>query len=160
MSLLEKYLYSEIPELNGNNVRLNWIGRREELPPGVLNALKNGVDKLNKNTGLTLNLAINYGGRAEIVDAVKKIIPGAGSPGFSGKIDEKNFESLLYTHGLPPLDLLIRTAGEMRISNFLLWQIAYAELWVTPACWPDFTPVYLLKAILDYQSRQRKFGNV
>jgi len=160
MNLLQRYLHSEIAEFNENNVRLNWIGRKEKLSQSVLGTLKDSLEKTSKNTGLILNLAINYGGRTEIIDAVKEVIARVDSGENSLEIDEKNFESFLYTKGLPPLDLLIRTGGEMRISNFLLWQIAYAELWVTPVCWPDFTPAHLLKAIFDYQERERRFGKI
>ena len=160
MNLLQRYLHSEMAEFNENNVRLNWIGRKEKLSQSVLGTLKDSLEKTSKNTGLILNLAINYGGRTEIIDAVKEVIARVDSGENSLEIDEKNFESFLYTKGLPPLDLLIRTGGEMRISNFLLWQIAYAELWVTPICWPDFTPTHLLKAILDYQERERRFGKI
>ena len=157
MKLLERYLHSEIPELNKNNVRLNWIGREEGLSESVLNVLKEGLEKTSRNTGLVLNLAINYGGRAEIIDGIKEIIASLRK-GASIEIDEKSFESFLYTNAFPPLDVLIRTGGEMRLSNFLLWQAAYAELWMTPVYWPDFTPSHLLKAIFDYQSRERRFG--
>jgi len=160
MNLLQRYLHSGMAEFNENNVRLNWIGRKEKLSQSVLGTLKDSLEKTSKNTGLILNLAINYGGRTEIIDAVKEVIARVDSGENSLEIDEKNFESFLYTKGLPPLDLLIRTGGEMRISNFLLWQIAYAELWVTPICWPDFTPTHLLKAILDYQERERRFGKI
>lgn len=160
IELLTKYLRSEIPELNENNVRLNWIGREKELSQSVLNTLKESLEKTSRNTGLILNLAINYGGRAEIIDATKKIIDKIIRGEISREFDEKDFENFLYTYGLPSLDLLIRTGGEMRISNFLLWQASYAELWVTSTYWPDFTPVHLLQAILDYQNRERRFGKV
>jgi len=161
MGLLKKYLIAEVPKLDRNNVRLRWIGRRSNLPENVIDSLDRAVRALEKNTGLVLNLAINYGGRAEIVDAlkemVKKVIAGELNP---GEINEAKFEKFLYTDGLPPLDLLIRTGGDMRISNFLLWQIAYTEIYVTPVYWPDFTPRHFLEAILNYQKRQRRFGNI
>ncbi len=160
MILLRKYLKLEVPELDKNNVRLAWIGRRSNLPENIKSSLDNSVKALEKNTGLILNLAINYGGRTEVIDAVKKIIARKSRGEFSEEINEENFESFLYTVGLPSLDLLIRTGGEMRISNFLLWQSAYAELWVTPTYWPDFTPAHLIRAILDYQNRQRRFGKI
>lgn len=160
MGLLVRYLHSEIPELNENNVRLNWIGRKEGLPQSVLKALKEGLEKTGKNNGLMLNLAINYGGRTEIIDAVEEIVSRLNDGKLNGRVDEKNFENFLYTRNLPPLDLLIRTGGEMRISNFLLWEFAYAEFYVTSTYWPDFTPVHLLKAILDYQERDRRFGSI
>lgn len=161
MDMLKKYLKLEVPELNKNNVKLAWIGRRSNLPENVKSSLDSSVKALEENTGLTLNLAINYGGRAEIIDACKTISKKVIAKELdSEEIDENKFEKFLYTGKFPPVDLLIRTGGEMRISNFLLWQIAYAELWVTPAYWPDFTPAHLLKAILDYQERDRRFGTL
>ncbi len=153
MGLLSKMLSSEISELDKNNVRLMTVGRTHELPPKVQDDLRKGIEKLKHNTGLTLNLALNYGGRQEIVDAIKKI----QKLGIKN-IDEKNFSDYLYTAGLPDPDLMIRTSGEMRLSNFLLYQLAYAELYVTETLWPDFRREHLYKAVEEYQKRERRFG--
>ena len=161
MSLIEKYLIAEIPELNSNNVQLHWIGRTQGLPKGVLRSIDKTTKALSKNNGLILNLAINYGGRTDILDASKKLIEDAKKGRIDIKnIDEKMLQGYLYTDKLPPVDLFIRTGGDIRISNFLLWQIAYAELYFTKTYWPDFSPVHLIKAILDFQGRDRRFGNV
>ncbi|MCG2676884.1 isoprenyl transferase [bacterium] len=152
---LEKYLKDEVAELQKNNTRLHPIGRLEKLPSPLREELFR-VERITKNNkGIILNLALNYGGRSDIVNAVKKII--ANQP---KKIDEETFSKYLYTSGQPDPDLLIRTSGEMRISNFLLWQLAYSELWITPILWPDFKKEDLLQAILDYQKRERRFGRI
>ncbi|MBU4129071.1 isoprenyl transferase [bacterium] len=152
---LEKYLKDEVAELQKNNTRLHPIGRLEKLPSPLREELFR-VERITKNNkGIILNLALNYGGRSDIVNAVKKII--ANQP---KKIDEETFSKYLYTSGQPDPDLLIRTSGEMRISNFLLWQLAYSELWITPILWPDFRREDLLQAILDYQMRERRFGRI
>jgi len=161
MKLLKQYIVNEMPEFIENNVRLSWIGRKENLSSDVRESLDNAVEKLSKNTGLILNLAINYGGRAEIVDACKAISTAVSSGRISkNEIDENSFEKFLYTSKLPQLDLIIRTGGDERISNFLLWQMAYAELWVTPIFWPDFKSETLIEAILEYQKRDRRFGSI
>ncbi len=157
MRLLKKYLIKELDRLVRKNVRLLVIGRINELPKFVQTELRNVCMKTSHNNGLKLTLALNYGGRQEIVDAVNKIL--SESPK-TRKIDEETFSRHLYTTGVPDPDLLIRTSGEMRISNFLLWQIAYTEIWVTPVLWPDFTGNHLIEALLDYQNRERRFGGV
>jgi undecaprenyl diphosphate synthase len=160
--LLRYYLHREIPKLMENNIRLFAIGRLDALPSVVRTELRAAVEHTSPNTGLAVNLAINYGGRAEIVDAINGIIEGARRDGSLGElnIDEDRVASALYTSHVPDPDLLIRTSGEMRISNFLLWQIAYAELYVTDTLWPDFKRADLLTAIIDYQKRDRRFGGV
>ena len=160
--LLQHYLRRELSNLLKNDVRLIAIGRIDLLPDAVRSELQSVMEKTAHNRGLRLNLAINYGGRAEIVDAVNAIIERARAHGTLNSlvINEEELSSHLYTAGLRDPDLLIRTSGEMRVSNFLLWQIAYAELYVTDTLWPDFKRAELLAAILDYQSRERRFGNV
>jgi undecaprenyl diphosphate synthase len=154
--LLRQYLRQEYGTLMENNVRLHAFGRLEALPYVVRRSLEETIAATAANTGLRLNLAINYGGRAEIVDAINAWIRDSGG----GPITEQDLAARLYTSGLPDPDLLIRTSGEMRVSNFLLWQIAYAELHVTDTLWPDFRRVHLLRAIVDYQSRDRRFGGL
>jgi undecaprenyl diphosphate synthase len=156
--LLRAYLRLEIGTLMRNNVRFGAIGRLDALPAQVQDALDSAIRRCAPNTGLKLNLAINYGGRAEIVDAVKAMVEQARIAPL--EITEETVSAHLYTAGQPDPDLLIRTSGEMRISNFLLWQIAYAELYVTNTLWPDFSQRELLKAILDYQKRDRRFGGL
>jgi undecaprenyl diphosphate synthase len=160
--LLRFYLRQELPDLQKNNIRLQAIGRLDALPPQVRRELDSAVDATSSNRGLLVNLAINYGGRAEIVDAVNSILEVARLDGSitSLKLDEELISSNLYTSSCPDPDLLIRTSGEMRISNFLLWQIAYAELYVTETLWPDFTRRDLLQAVLEYQKRERRYGGL
>lgn len=160
--LLRYYLGQELPNLLRNNIRLNAIGRVEQLPPNVRRELESAVDATAANDGLKVNLAINYGGRAEVVDAVNELIAAARREGRLDQlqVDENAISRRLYTAGQPDPDLLIRTSGEMRISNFLLWQIAYAELYVTDTYWPDFKRTDLLRAVLDYQKRDRRFGGL
>ena len=160
--LLRYYLRQELPELQKNDIRLQAIGRPEALPPQVRRELDAAVDATSANRGLLVNLAINYGGRAEIVDAINSILDVARLDGSLAtlKLDEELISSNLYTSSCPDPDLLIRTSGEMRISNFLLWQIAYAELYVTETLWPDFTRRDLLQAILEYQKRERRYGGL
>ena len=159
MFLLKKFLKEELEEMQGNNIRLIAIGRIEKLPEDVKETLDSVMEQTKKNDGMILNLALSYGSRIEIVDAVRKIATRVkeGKLGIDG-INEEIFGKSLYTSGLPDPDLMIRTSGEMRISNFLLWQLAYAELWITPVLWPDFKKSDLCEAILDYQSRERRFG--
>ena len=157
--LLRYYLRREIPKLMKNNIRLYAIGRLDGLPHQVQSELRTAMAETSGNTGLAVNLAINYGGRAEIVDAVNDLLRRA-TAGEQVVADEEILSRYLYTSHVPDPDLLIRTSGEMRISNFLLWQIAYAELYVTETLWPDFTRADLLRAILDYQKRDRRFGGV
>lgn len=160
--LLRYYLKRELPDLDRNGVRLQAIGRLDGLPDRVRQELESAVDALSGNRGLLVNLAINYGGRAEIADAVNAILDEARLNGTLNRlrVDEDLISSHLYTTCCPDPDLLVRTSGEMRISNFLLWQIAYAELYVTDTLWPDFGRTELLKAILDYQKRDRRFGGL
>jgi undecaprenyl diphosphate synthase len=160
--LLRFYLTRELPKMMDNNIRLFAIGRLHGLPGPVREELQAAVDATDGNTGLRVNLAINYGGRAEIVDAVNLLLREARASETVDVLDinEEAISSALYTSHVPDPDLLIRTSGEMRISNFLLWQIAYAELYVTETLWPDFTCTDLLRAILDYQRRDRRFGGV
>jgi undecaprenyl diphosphate synthase len=160
--LLRYYLRQELPDLQKNDIRLQAIGRLDSLPPQVRRELDSAVEATASNRGLVLNLAINYGGRAEIVDAVNAILEVARLDGRidSLKLDEELISANLYTASGPDPDLLIRTSGEMRISNFLLWQIAYAELYVTETLWPDFTRRDLLQAILEYQKRDRRYGGL
>jgi undecaprenyl diphosphate synthase len=157
MSLLKRYIRSELNTLLSNNIRFKVIGRRHELPADVQTELANAEARTATNTGMEFNIALNYGGRAEIVDAARRAI-AAGIP--AEALDEQRFGSLLYTGGQPDPDLLIRTSGEMRVSNFLLWQIAYAEIWVTDTLWPDFRRRHLLDAILDFQKRDRRYGGI
>ncbi len=156
--LLRAYLRIERPEMMRQGIRVNAIGRRDDLPPQVRAELEDAIEATSQNRGMQLNLAINYSGRAEIVDAVKAIVADARRGPLV--IDEAAIAARLYTAGIPDPDLLIRTSGEMRVSNFLLWQIAYAELYVTETLWPDFNRTELLRAILDYQKRDRRFGGL
>jgi len=160
--LLRYYLRQELPELQKNDIRLQAIGRLEALPVQVRRELEAAVDATAANRGLLVNLAINYGGRAEIVDAVNSILEMARIDGSIGslRLDEELLSTSLYTASSPDPDLLIRTSGEMRISNILLWQIAYAELYVTETLWPDFTRTDLLQAVLEYQKRDRRYGGL
>ena len=153
--LLRVYLRSELALMMRHDIRFTAIGRLEELPAHVRTELDDVTRRTSGNRGLRLNLAINYGGRAELVDAVKALVKRATS-----RSPKQAISARLYTAGQPDPDLLIRTSGEMRISNFLLWQIAYAELYVTETLWPDFTRAELLRAILDYQKRDRRYGGL
>ena len=159
MDLLKEYLQKECAEMVQNNIRLNTIGRVEDLPLDVQTILRETMEKTKPCDGMVLNLALSYGGRSEILHAVQGILSDLQK----GKIKREEmtvqrFHEYLWTHGIPDPDLLIRTSGELRISNFLLWQIAYTELYVTDTLWPDFDRKELLKAIVDYQSRERRFG--
>jgi undecaprenyl diphosphate synthase len=159
MSLLREYLKKEIGELTRQNIRLEVIGRIQELPKPVLQDLQNALDETRQNTGMRLILALNYGARAELVDAVNELLAHTKQNG-SMTVDEALLSDHLYTRGLPDPDLLIRTSGELRLSNFLLWQVAYAELWVTETLWPDFTQKDLFQAIIDFQKRERRYGGL
>lgn len=161
-SLLRVYLRKELATLQQNNVRLHAIGRIEYLPGVVRDELESTIRATESNTGLRLNLAINYSGKAELVDAVNQMLAAARESGTleSLRVTEELLASNLYTAGIADPDLLIRTSGELRISNFLLWQIAYAEIYVTDTFWPDFKRRDLLNAILDYQKRDRRFGGL
>ena len=160
--LLRFYLRRELPDLQKNDIRLEAIGRLDALPAQVRAELESVVEATSLNRGLLVNLAINYGGRAELVDAVNAILDTARQNGdlSSLRLDEEMISANLYTSRAPDPDLLIRTSGEMRISNFLLWQIAYAELYITDTLWPDFGRTDLLKAVLDFQRRSRRFGGL
>lgn len=161
MKLLYETTKREINELDENNVKLITTGRIEELSPRRRQILQEAMNRTKDNTGLVLNLALNYGGRTEILDAVKKISKDAKEGKLDpGKLNEEIFAHYLYTDGLPDPDLLIRTSGEMRISNFLLWQTSYTELYVTDVLWPNFTAKDFYEAIWDYQNRERRFGRV
>ena len=157
MTLLKRYLRSELETLLRNNIRFHVIGRQEELPPDVQDELQAGIRRTAANTGMQFNIALNYGGRAEIVDAARRAMASGLAP---GDLDERRFGEFLYTAGQPDPDLLIRTSGEMRVSNFLLWQIAYSEIWVTDTLWPDFRCRHLLEAIVAYQKRDRRYGGI
>jgi undecaprenyl diphosphate synthase len=157
MSLLKRYLRLELNTLLRNNIRFRVIGRAEELAPDVRGELKMAEEQTARNAGMLFNIALNYGGRAEIVEAARRAIASGISP---ADLDEQHFSEFLYTAGQPDPDLLIRTSGEMRVSNFLLWQIAYAEIWVTDTLWPDFRKHHLLEAILAYQKRDRRYGGI
>jgi undecaprenyl diphosphate synthase len=161
MHLLEQYLVEERTTLARENVRLNVIGRREGIPDTVLGEMDKTIQMSSSNTGLRLCLAINYGARLEMADAVRSIAEqvraGLLEP---DEISEQTIRDNLYTAGMPDPDLLIRTAGEMRVSNFLLWQISYAELWVTEHCWPEFRESDLHAAIRDFAARDRRFGGL
>jgi undecaprenyl diphosphate synthase len=161
MSLLQEYLIAERQEILDQNIRFTTIGRRAGLSDEVLREIDTNVRLSGTNTGLVLCLAINYGGRTELLDAVRSLARQVREEKLDpGAIDEAAISGALYTAGMPDPDLLIRTAGEMRVSNFLLWQISYAELWVTERCWPDFDRATLHQALRDYARRERRFGGL
>jgi undecaprenyl diphosphate synthase len=157
MMLLKRYIRLEIGTLNANNIRFQTIGRVQELAADVRKELDLGIERTARNTGMLFNIALNYGGRAEIVDAVRRAMTSGLAP---ETLDERRFGDLLYTGGQPDPDLLIRTSGEMRVSNFLLWQIAYSEIWVTDTLWPDFRRRNLLEAVIAFQKRDRRYGGI
>jgi undecaprenyl diphosphate synthase len=158
MQLLREYIRKEMPLLQKNNIRMRFLGRTDELPEAVQRDTREATEALAKNTGMVLSIALNYGGRAEIVDAINGILVARN--GHQTPITEEDLSRHLYTADLPDPDLLIRTSGEMRVSNFLLWQIAYAEIFVTDTLWPDFNRARLLEALLDYQKRERRYGAI
>lgn len=159
MTILRQTLRAERKELDSNNVRLQVIGRTADLPAPVRDEIAATQKYLSKNTGLQLNLALSYSGRAEIVDATRRMLIDARDMGLDpAHVDEDFVASYLYTTGLPDPDLLIRTSGEMRISNFMLWQLAYTELWITDTLWPDFRRKHLFDAVAEFQGRERRFG--
>jgi undecaprenyl diphosphate synthase len=164
MRLLREYLKRELPEIHRNNIRMVILGRLEGLPEAVRDDIREAMAITAGNTGMTLAVALNYGGRAEIVDAVNAILAESrksnGNGASSHPITEETISSHLYTAGLPDPDLLIRTSGELRVSNFLLWQIAYAEIYVTDTLWPDFDNAQLYRALLEFQSRERRYGGL
>src|SRR5262245_2048283 len=157
MTLLKRYIRLELSTLLKNNIRFQVVGRSDELAPDVRAELALGIAKTAGNSGMLFNIALKYGGRAEIVDAARRAI-AAGVR--ADDLDERRFSDFLYTAGQPDPDLLIRTSGEMRISNFLLWQIAYSEIWVTETLWPDFRRRHLLEAVVAYQKRDRRYGGI
>ncbi len=162
MRLLRRYLKQEVPTLKRNNIRLEYIGRQHELSPEVRERMRWARQETERNTGMVLTLALNYSGRSEIVDAFNSLVKAAALNGGIDhlRVDEDAIARHLYTHNLPDPDLVIRTSGEMRLSNFLLWQLAYAEIYVTPTLWPDFRGAQLLEAIEEYQKRERRYGGL
>jgi undecaprenyl diphosphate synthase len=160
MQLLREYLRTEMPLIQRNNIRMRFLGRSNELPIGVQQDMKAAEEKTAGNGGMILCLALNYGGRAEIVDAANAILAERNAQGSSAPVTEEEVSQRLYTAGLPDPDLLVRTSGEMRVSNFLLWQIAYAEIFVTETLWPDFNRARLLESFLDFQKRERRYGGI
>jgi undecaprenyl diphosphate synthase len=186
MQLLREYIRKEMPLIQRNNIRMRFLGRIEELPAAVQKDVRDATERTSTNTGMFLCIALNYGGRAEIVDAINAILAGHSGNGDSvhagengqhaaklsseaghwpgngnGRlITEDELSGYLYTEGLPDPDLLIRTSGEMRVSNFLLWQIAYAEMFVTETLWPDFNRARLLEALIEFQKRERRYGGI
>jgi len=160
MQLLREYLRQEMPLIQRNNIRMRFLGRSDELPAAVQRDTREAVQATAGNTGMVLCIALNYGGRAEIVDAANALLAERQAAGDSRKLTESDLERHLYTAGLADPDLLIRTSGEMRVSNFLLWQIAYAEIFVTETLWPDFNRPRLLEAFVDFQKRDRRYGGI
>jgi undecaprenyl diphosphate synthase len=161
MRLLREYLRKELPAIHRNNIRLLVIGRPDQLPEAVRTDVERAMQQTAGNSGMQLAVALNYGGRAELVDAFNRILDRVRSNGLANaRVDEEMISQHLYTAGLPDPDLLIRTSGEMRVSNFLLWQIAYAEIYVTETLWPDFTRAQLFEALLDFQKRERRYGGL
>ena len=157
MLLLKRYLRSELSTLLRNDIRFGVIGRSQELAPDIQAELRDAIARTASNRGMLFNIALNYGGRAEIVDAARRAIESGVKP---EDLDETRFASFLYTAGQPDPDLMIRTSGEMRVSNYLLWQIAYAEIYVTDTLWPDFRRRHLIDAVLAYQKRERRYGGI
>jgi undecaprenyl diphosphate synthase len=162
MGLLSRYLKAEVPTLNKNNIRLEYIGRQHELPSDVQERMEWARSATSRNTGMVLTLALNYSARSELVDAFQSILDAAARNGGVDhvRIDEDTVSRHLYTRHLPDPDLVVRTSGEMRLSNFLLWQLAYAEIYVTATLWPDFRGLHLLEGIAEYQKRERRYGGL
>ncbi len=162
MRLLGRYLKAEVPTLNKNNIRLEYIGRQFELPDDVQERMAWARESTSHNTGMVLTLALNYSARSEIIDAFRSMVNAASQNGGLDhlRIDEETVARHLYTSHLPDPDLVVRTSGEMRLSNFLLWQLAYAEIYVTPTLWPDFRGTHLLEGIGEYQKRERRYGGL
>jgi undecaprenyl diphosphate synthase len=160
MALLREYLRKEMPLIQKNDIRMRFLGRIGELPAGVQKDVCEAMEKTAGNKGMVLCVALNYGGRAEIVDAMNAMLSEHNGHGAPQKVTEEELSRHLYTEGLPDPDLLIRTSGEMRVSNFLLWQIAYAEIFVTETLWPDFNRARLLGALLEFQKRERRYGGI
>lgn len=172
MQLLREYIRKEMPLIQRNNIRMRFLGRSDELPDAVQRDTQEAMEATANNTGMILSIALNYGGRAEIVDAVNAILAARAQKGSGAslvtennsaphqRITEDEVARYLYTSDLPDPDLLIRTSGEMRVSNFLLWQIAYAEIFVTETLWPDFNRARLLESLIDFQKRERRYGAI
>jgi undecaprenyl diphosphate synthase len=160
MSLLKEYIRREIDRVHKNKIRFQAIGRINELDESIRTELRNAMRITEGNRGMLLNVALNYSGRAELVDTFNSLFRELKQNGHKAPIDEEMISQALYTSGVPDPDLLIRTSGEMRISNFLLWQIAYSEIYVTPTFWPDFRLKHLLEAVLEYQKRDRRYGGI
>jgi undecaprenyl diphosphate synthase len=161
MRMLKRYIRLELDEVHRQNIRFQSIGRTAALHESVRLSIERAAERTSTNTGMVLSVALNYGGRAEIVDAVRAAVGRLGEAGRpAAEISEEDISRHLYTRDLPELDLLVRTSGELRISNFLLWQAAYAEIYVTETLWPDFRREHLLEAVLDYQRRDRRFGGL
>ena len=158
MGLLKEYIRRELDRLVDANVRFLAIGRVDELAPSVRRQLHLAMEKTRGNSGMQLVVALNYGGRAELVDAFNRLLQR--QDGHDAPVTEESISGSLYTAGIPDPDLLIRTSGEMRLSNFLLWQVAYSEIYVTPTLWPDFRRKHLFEAILDFQKRDRRYGGI
>jgi undecaprenyl diphosphate synthase len=157
MQLLKRYLRSELDTLLRNDIRFRVIGRMEDLSPDIQDELHAAIQRTASSRGMLFNIALNYGGRAEIVDAARRAMASGIRP---EDLDEQRFAGFLYTAGQPDPDLLIRTSGEMRVSNYLLWQIAYSEIYVTDTLWPDFRRRHLIEAVLAYQKRERRYGGI
>ena len=165
MKLLRQYIRNEMPLIQRNNIRMRFLGRPDDLPLAVQKDTRDAIEATARNTGMVLSIALNYGGRAEIVDAMNALLAerqrhNGHTSSTSAPITEEQFARYLYTADLPDPDLLIRTSGEMRVSNFLLWQIAYAEIFVTDVLWPDFNRARLFEALLDFQKRERRYGGI
>jgi len=161
MRLLREYLRKELPTIHKNNIRMQVIGRADQLPVEVRADVDRATEQTAGNTGMKLTVALNYGGRAELVDAFNRILDRVRNNGLANaRVDEELISQHLYTAGLPDPDLLIRTSGELRVSNFLLWQIAYAEIYVTETLWPDFSRAQLYEALLEFQKRERRYGGL
>ena len=165
MKLLRQYIRNEMPLIQRNNIRMRFLGRLDDLPLAVQKDTRDAIEATAGNTGMVLSIALNYGGRAEIVDAMNALLAerrrhNGHANSTSAPITEEQFARYLYTADLPDPDLLIRTSGEMRVSNFLLWQIAYAEIFVTDVLWPDFNRARLFEALLDFQKRERRYGGI
>ncbi len=159
MALLKKYIRMEVPRMQQNNIRFNVIGAREELPPDVRQVVSDAIAVTSGNTGMTLTLALSYGSRQEIIRACRSVAADVTAGRITPEeVTEQRFAKYLYTDGMPEPDLLIRTSGETRVSNFLLWQMAYTELYFTEVNWPDFTAQELHKALADFHRRERRFG--
>ena len=161
MSFNRNLLDKRVKEFHERNIRIRHLGRRDKIPRSTLKTIDNAVELTRNNTGMALSIAFNYGGRAEIVDAIRKLCDDFSQGKISPQeIDEEGFRAYLYVPDVPDPDLLIRTAGEMRISNFLVWELAYTEIYMTEVLWPDFRRQHLAEAIKEYQSRERRFGSI